>query len=64
MLKPFLRGLKIAFIGLLLSGLDTPPPTDDCLRSLKYNPASQVFYDQKLKQNLLKCVQISKTLAK
>lgn len=52
MLKPSLKGLKIAFIGLLLTGLDTPPPTDGFLRSLEYDPASQVFYDQKFKQNL------------
>ncbi|CAM9276582.1 unnamed protein product [Bubo scandiacus] len=45
MLKPFLKALKIAFTGLLLTDLDTPPPTDDFLRSLKYDPASKAFKD-------------------
>lgn len=47
--KPFRKCLKIVFIGLLLTGLNTPLPTDDFLRSLDYDPASQVFYDQKFK---------------
>ncbi|XP_009891092.1 PREDICTED: 40S ribosomal protein S20 [Charadrius vociferus] len=45
MLKPSLKGLKIAFIGLLLTGVDTPPLTDGFLRSLEYDPASQAFKD-------------------
>lgn len=52
MQKPFLEDLRIALVGLLLTGLDTPPPTDYFLKSLEYDPASQVFYDQKFKQNL------------
>lgn len=52
MLKPFLKGLKIAFIGLLLTGLDTPPSTDDFLRSLKYDPASLIFMIRISNKNL------------
>lgn len=47
--KPFRKCLKIVFIGLLLTGLNTPLPTDDFLRSRDYDPASQIFYDQKFK---------------